>query len=232
MRKVLIPTIGAAVLAVAAVTPSVAQSPTTMSVDAKVSPAKAGTKKKPQGVNLKVHVNWDTPGDLEKPVVQTADVLFPQGSLYNGAKYPKCDENTLARKGLTACPKGSIMGKGTATAFADTVMTYPKITVVNGGSGWVYLYTVMNNPARVQAPVPGRITKMSGKWAYKLHLAVPRVLQIVAGVPIALKTFDVTAGKKDWLATTKCPGGKWDFNVETFYSTGGSTQYTDNIPCS
>lgn len=236
MRKVLITAATLAALGAMAV-PSVAQdAPTAVKVDATVSPGKAGTKKKPRGVKLNVKVTWSTPGDVEKPVIQKARVMFPQGSLYNGAKYTKCALSVMARRGLSACPKESIMGTGTASAWADTVRTYPKITVVNAGGKDVCLWTVMTNPARVSACVPGKITKKSGKWAYQLDLTVPRNLQIVAGVPIALETFNLTAGgksfAKDWLATTSCPGGKWAFEVETFYSTGGSGSYEDAVACS
>jgi hypothetical protein len=128
------------------------------------------------------------------------------------------------------------MGTGRAIAHADTVLTYPKVTVVNGGAHRVYLWTVMTNPARVQAPVPGKITKLRDRrWAYKLELTVPQKLQIVAGVPIALRDFDITAGgkryAKDWLATTACKGGKWPFSVETFYSTGGSSAFESSVRC-
>jgi hypothetical protein len=231
MRTVLVAAAGAIALVVAPASAQAQDAPTEVSVNAKVTPNKAGTKRKPRPVKLKVDVHWETPDGFEKPIVQSADALFPKGSLYNGAKYPKCSQNTLARRGTRACPKGSIMGKGRATAFADDVLTHPQITVVNGGARKVYLYTIMNVPARVQAPVPGTITKMRGKWAYRVHFEVPRVLQIVAGVPIALRDFSVTAGKGDWLATTGCSGGRWPFSVETFYSTGGSTTYEDSIRC-
>lgn len=232
MRKVLAAAAGIATAGALAV-PAIAQTPTTtMTAKATVSPSKAGTKKKPQAVKLKVNVNWNTPGDVEKPVIQEADVFFPQGSLYNGGKHPKCSQAVLSRGGPDDCPKGSIMGKGTGNAFADDVITKPVITVVNGGSNMVYLYTVLKNPARVQAPVPGKITKMSGKWAYKLHLTVPRNLQIVAGVPIALRDLSISAGKGDWLATTSCPSSKkWDFEVETFLSTGGSSKTSSSVAC-
>jgi hypothetical protein len=234
MRKVLVAATGVVAAGAVAVGPAIGQGvPTSMSGKAQVSPSKAGTKKKPQGVKLKVDVKWDTPGDGDKPVVQKADVLFPKGSLYNGGKYPKCSEAVLNRGGPSACPKGAIMGTGSGNAFADEVITKPKITVVNGGASKVYLYTVMTNPARVQAPVPGTITKMSGKWAYKLHLEVPRNLQIVAGVPIALRDLTVSAGRKDWLATTSCPSTKkWEFEIETFLSTGGSSKFASSVACS
>jgi hypothetical protein len=238
LRKLLLPAAATALAAAIAVTPVLAQdgsSPTKITVTSKVTPNKAGTKKHPQGVKLRVQVHWATPEEFEKPVTQAADAYFPKGSLYNGAKYPSCAQATLARGGLAACPKKSIMGAGTATAFADTVLTHPQITVVNGGKSKVYLYTVLTNPARVKAPVPGVITKGSGKWAYKLHLEVPSSLQIVAGIPIQLRDFDVTAGgkkyAKDWLATTGCTGGKWPFSVTTYFDTGGSASVESSIAC-
>jgi hypothetical protein len=236
MRKLAIAVVGLLAAGYVVVANVVAQdaSPTIVHVDAKVTPNKAGTKKKPQAVKLSVKSTWNTPGDGEKPIVQSAKVFFPVGSLYNGAKYPKCSQNLLARNGPAACPKGSIMGKGGGSAFADQVITHPRITVVNGGANRVYLFTVLDNPARVQAPVPGVIKKLNDpKWAYELDLTVPKVLQIVAGVPIALRDITITSGSssKDWLATTGCKGGKWPFVVETFYSTGGSSKYEDSIPC-
>jgi hypothetical protein len=212
-----------------------ADSTTVISGSATVTPNKAGTTKKPQGVKLSVKVRWTTPGDGDKPVIQKGIVYFPKGSLYNGAKFPSCSENTLARKGPKGCPAHSIMGTGTGTAFADTVVTRPAITVVNGGKSKVYLFTVLNNPAYVRAPVPGVIQKVSGKWAYKLTLTVPKSLQIVAGVPIALQDLTVTAGgksyAKDWLATTGCTGGKWPFSVQTFYDNATDSTFESSTAC-
>jgi hypothetical protein len=225
---------GAIVAGALIATPAVGQDvPTIISGKVTVTPSKAGTPKKPQGHKLRFNVKWETPGDVEKPIVQKADVWFPQGSLYNGAKYPKCSESVLNRHGPSKCPKGSIMGTGSGTAWADDVITRPKITVVNGGANKVFLYTTMNNPARVQAPVPGTITKLSGgKWRYKLHLEVPRVLQIVAGVPIALRDLTITVGHKDWVASTGCPrDGRWPFEVQTYYSTGGSSKFSSSVRC-
>jgi hypothetical protein len=238
MRKFLIPAV--AILAVAAVevAPTIAQdSPqTTLTVTPTVSPNKAGTKKKPQGVKLTFNINLDTPGDVEKPILQSGDLLFPKGSLYNGAKYPKCAQAKLAASGPAGCPAKSIMGKGTGDAFADTVITHPALTIINGGGGDVWIWTVLTNPARVQKIVPGKITKMSGQWAYKLHFTVPAALQIVAGVPIAVRSLKVTAGgkawAKDWLATTSCPATKkWPFSMTTNLSTGGSVNYSSTVAC-
>jgi hypothetical protein len=238
MRKFLIPAVGALALVAFEVAPTIAQDSgqTQLTVSPTVSPNKAGTKKKPQGVKLTVKTVWNTPGDVDHPIIQSADVLFPKGSLYNGAKYPKCSEAKLSNGGPEACPPASIMGKGSGSASADTVDADPRIVVVNGGGSKVFLWTTLAHPARVRAAVPGTITKMSGKWAYKLHLVVPQSLQVVAGVPITLNNLTITAGgtkaAKDWLATTSCPANKkWPFQVTTQLSTGGESTYASSIAC-
>jgi hypothetical protein len=240
--------VGLLAASVAAAAPVLAQSSgsntsnTVLTTKVSVSPSKAGTKKKPQGVKLTFSVHWETGADVDKPVVQTSDVLFPKGSLYNGAKYAKCAQSVMERGSVSDCPAKSIMGTGSGTAYADQVLTTPKITVVNGGGNKVFLFTVLTNPARVAKPVPGTITKMSGKWAYKLHLTVPESLQVVAGVPIALRDIKITAGgksyAKDWLATTSCSGGKYPFQLTTGFapdSAGnpvGEATYAGSTPCS
>jgi hypothetical protein len=232
MRKLLAAGIVGLLLAVGAVVALAQSSPTAVTVQATVTPNKAGTKRHPQGVKLDIKVHWNTAGSAQQPIVQTATTLFPKGSLYNGGKFPSCSEATLNNRGTAACPAGSIMGAGTGDAFADTTITHPQITVVNGGASRVYLYTILNNPARVQAPVPGVITKMSGQWAYKLVFTVPQVLQVVAGVPIQLTYIDIHAGRGDWLATTGCgPGGHWPFSLLTTYDTGAPSGVVSSTPC-
>lgn len=220
-------------LAVAAV-PAVAQSPSGpgVTVTAKVSPNKAGTRRHPRGVVLNTTIKWEQLGSAAQPIVQTFDVLFPKGSLYNGAHTKSCSYSRLNNAGPKACPKASIVGSGTGNAYADTVITHPKITVVNGGKNKVFFFTVLNNPARVQSPVVGTVSRMSGKYSYKLHVVVPQILQVVAGVPIELTQLHVTAGKGSWLETTSCgAGGKWPFSITTGYSTGGSANDTASIAC-
>ena len=238
MRKFLIPAAVALAVAAVEVAPTIAQdaAPTTMTVDAKVTPSKGGTKSKPVGHKLVVKMAWTTTGDVEHPIITDGDVFFPKGSVYNGGKYPKCALATLSHGGPAACPPHSIMGSGTGDAWADTVKTIPKITVINGGSNVTYFWTVLQNPARVQAAVVGKITKPGGKWAYKLHFEVPKSLQIVAGIPITLNTLTVTAGgksyAKDWLATNSCPSSKkWPFEAHANLSTGGSVSFDDSVAC-
>jgi hypothetical protein len=112
------------------------------------------------------------------------------------------------------------MGSGTAMAFADTVVTRPRITVVNGGGSRVYFYTVLNNPARVQVPVIGRVSRTRGRFAYHLSATVPPRLLVVAGVPIRFTALQVSAGRRTWLATTAPPAG---IKIVTSFSDGTKT---------
>jgi hypothetical protein len=125
------------------------------------------------------------------------------------------------------------MGHGAGDALADTVITHPKITVVNGGASHVYCYTLLNNPARVQAPVPAVITTLpTGKWGYKVHATIPQSLQVVAGIPIKLTMLRITAGRGDWVATTSCPRSRrWDYHLETLFDTGQTISFDGAVAC-
>jgi hypothetical protein len=232
MRKLAVAGLIALVAAVCAATALASAFAPTVTVNAGLSNHKTGTRTHPQGVTLSTTFHWEDLGAANQPIVQHFTVLFPQGSLYNGAKFPSCSFKKLNAFGPHGCPKGSIMGSGTGNAFADTVITHPQITVVNGGPNIVFFYTVLNNPARVQTPVVGHISRIAGKYAYQLKVTVPQVLQVVAGVPIELTFLKVTAGHSDWLATTGCPAsGHWPFKVTTGYSTGGSASDASSVAC-
>lgn len=238
MKKLSFAAVGV-ILTLAAVSAAVATATSTwpsVKVNATVTPNRAGTAKHPQPVKLKTVFHWQTLGSANQPIVIHFKVLFPQGSKYNGANTPKCSASKLNRSGPAGCPKASIMGSGSGTAYADQTQTHPKITVVNGGGKIVYFYTVLNNPARVQEPVIGHISRMRGKWAYQLNVTVPNNLRIVAGVPIELTQLSVTAGKGHWLETTACHHGKWPFSVTTEYENPntfqtGASSYSSSEKC-
>jgi hypothetical protein len=243
MRKVVGPIVAMLVLGATLVAPTVAQTPqTSVTVDSKVSPNRAGTPGKPQGVKLTGQIKWQSEEGIEPPIITAFDIFIAKGGLYNGGKYPKCAAAVANRNGPQACPKKSIMGSARGVAFADTEITRPKVTFINGGARNICFYTVLTNPARVETCVPGKVTKLRGnkKWGYRLQIRVPEVLQVVAGVPIALREIRFEAGgrkwAKDWLATTSCPRNrKWGFQVETSYlyndGSTSSSQYADSVAC-
>lgn len=206
--------------------------PITVTVHPGVTPNKAGTPTHPQGVRLDVGIDIGIPEGYNPPLLQEIDVWFPRGGLYNGDHHTTCSIQVLDRVGPSGCPSASIMGSGSGVARADTTFSYPKITVVNGGQRVVYFYTVLNNPARVEEPVPGVVTKASGPWSYKLHVVIPRNLQIVAGVPIVLHSLHITAGRGDWIATTYCPPDhEWRWKAEAIFTDGQALFPRGQVAC-
>jgi hypothetical protein len=213
---------------------AVAQSapPITVTVHANVTPDKAGTPAHPQGVRLGVRIGIDIPTQVEPPLVSEIDVWFPRGGLYNGGRYPTCSVRTLDRIGPGGCPPSSIMGSGSGVARADTTFSYPKITLVNGGQHVVFFYTVLNNPARVQEPVPGIVTKLSGRWSYELRVRIPQNLQVVAGVPLVLQSLQIAGGRGDWLATTSCPPDhQWNWQAMATFNDGQRLPAHGEVGC-
>jgi hypothetical protein len=199
---------GAVVAAVASSAATVSAVPARLTV---------GSPSHPQGVKLTTVLSWQGLTPAKAPTINKIDLWFPTGTRYNGASYPSCSYARLNAAGPSACPKNSVMGSGTATAFADTVVTRPRITVVNGGSDRVYFYTVLNNPARVQVPVIGQITRLRGMFAYHLSATIPPRLLVVAGVPIRFTALQVSAGRGTWLAITAPPSG---IKIVTSFSDG------------
>jgi hypothetical protein len=196
-----------------------------------VTPNRAGTARHPQGVQLKAKINWASLGAADQPIVTKFHLLFPKGAKYNGAHTPSCSRSKI-NLGPQACPKASIMGTGSGVAFADQTPARPKITVVNGGGKVVYFYTVLNNPARVQEPVTGTISKLSGQWAYKLHTVIPNNLQVVAGVPLVLQSLHLAGGRGDWLATTSCPSNRhWAWKALALFSNGQAIHTHGAVGC-
>jgi hypothetical protein len=216
----------------AAIAVAQTQPPITVKVYPKVTPNRAGTPAHPQGVHLDVRLKIFYPSGYEPPLVDSIDVWFPKGGQYNGGRYPSCSYRRLNALGPVGCPKGSIMGHGSGVATADTNYTYPKITIVNGGQHVAFGYTVLNNPARVQTPVVGTITKLSGRWSYRLHLVIPKILQVVAGVPIVLHSIHLYGGRGDWLATTYCPPSqKWAYHAVTRFDDGQALVTDGTVTC-
>jgi hypothetical protein len=238
MRKFLIPA-GVAVLAAGTVevATSIAQDPgpTAITVKATATPNNGGSKAKPQGHKVTAKVTVTTTGDVEHPIVQSGVIYFPKGGKYQGEKYTKCAQATLARSGPDGCPSKSRIGDGSGSASADTVEAGPKVQIFNGGKNLILAYVTLQRPARVRAVVPAKLTPQSGQWSYKLSFKVPETLQIVAGIPITLNNLTLTSGytkaAKDIIATTSCSGGKWPFQVDLALDTQKTVSYTDSVKC-
>jgi len=257
MRKLAV--LPAALVAAAVVAaPAMAQIPeTTFESTAKISPKKAGTKKKPQGVQLSGSLKFRTvtPG-IEPPIITGGDVLIAKGGIWGGGKYKTCSGAKMRKAQSTdVCPKESIVGAGTGVAFADQVDAAPDVVFVNGGKSTLWAFTTLYNPALVQEPVQIKIKKQSGKWAYKASFRVPKVLQVIGGVPVTLRDLSYKIGGKfklpgpggkklnaskyapQLLATTSCPKSKkYPYEATAHYlyndNTVASKPFKGTVPCS
>jgi hypothetical protein len=196
-----------AVAALASTTAVEAAGPQTseVRVEARVAPGAEPSARRPRPVTLDVGLRWELPRDEEGVTLQRLVMRFPRGAVYNGGRTPACAAERIARSGPSACPKGSIVGRGSAKADADLTPTRPGITVVNGGPRRVWFHVTMTNPASIAVAVPGRIRRIGGRWSYELTVDIPGTLQVVAGIPVYLREMTVTAGRRDWIAVTRQP---------------------------
>ena len=254
MRKLAVLPVALVAAAVVAA-PAAAQVPVTeFKSTASISPKKAGTKKNPQGVQLTGSLSFKTitPG-VEEPIITGGDVLIAKGGVWGGGKYKTCSGKKMRAEQTTdICPKESIVGSGFGVAYADTTDAKPDVVFVNGGKSTLWAFTTLYNPAIVQEPIQIKIKKMSGKWGYKASFKVPEVLQVVAGVPITLRSFNYKIGGKftlpnrkklnaskyapQLLATTSCPKSKkypYEATAHYLYNTAqtASKSYKDSVAC-
>jgi hypothetical protein len=203
-----------------------------LSLEVDLTPNEAGSEAQPRPVTLDLALRLGAPRAAEPPLLRTADVLMPEGTRYAGGQFPSCEQRTLERAGPEGCPRGSLMGEGALKARADTAPARGRITVVNGGAERLYFHTVLTNPLRTEAPMIGTIIPEDSPWAYRLRLQVPEELQIVAGIPIAVRELRVTAGRDGWLATTSCPeDSTWDFEGAAHFAGGGRAVRTATVDC-
>lgn len=213
---------------------------TNVSAVARATPNKAGTKAHPQGAAIDVNAKIVTEPGFDPPIVTGVDILVAPGLSWNGDDYVQCAKRVLDSKGPKGCPPESIMGRGVATAKADTVNTAIHIVLVNGGSKHVLAYATLENPARVRETVVVKDSDPPGPWAHRESFRVPKTLQVVAGIPIQVTGLKLRVGGKSYakgyITSTSCPKGGWKYKATVHYLfdlTGQTTEdtITGSIPC-
>lgn len=86
----------------------------TYAVTGKVTPAKAGSKKKPVAVSLATS-STTTEASGQRPAVVSRYSSSTTGIRVNGKAFPTCEASRIEAAGSdTGCPKGSQIGKSTA----------------------------------------------------------------------------------------------------------------------
>lgn len=244
----------AATLIVAAVSPA-ADTPggPSGSVKASVSPNKLTggpySARRGMPITLKVGLRIVHPGGsryrLERVVVR-----FPKGvGKPNGKLFPTCSVAKLeaARNRLSACPKGSKIGRGVAfgTAVDLGVTSSGRLTLFNGPGGKSVTFNVnITTPALINKTFSAPLKKISGTYGYVLTNNIPTELQNILDGPIIVRSIDVATGatrvvngfRRGYIEAFKCPrSGKAPMHADFFFNTDtGLTATSDadtNIAC-
>jgi hypothetical protein len=186
-----------------------------------VTPSKAGTVARPQGVVVRGSVQVVTEPGFDPPIITGEDILFGEGFSYNGDRYPRCLKVVLDFQGPDACPPGSVMGSAWGTGRADTILANMRVILFNAGAARLLAYTTVDHPARVRRTIVLSTQNLIGAWRRQSSFMVPKNLQVVAGLPIQLNNLHFSLGGKPWardyITTTSCPGGGWRYQASLHY---------------
>ena len=215
MRKYLIAAL-AAVLSIALAAVAIGQGPASGTV--KITPSKAGTKKKPRSIKLTVSVTNNTPGTTASRI----DINLPRFVRASGKGLKTCSATKAAGNN---CPTGSKAGGGKANAVVGPQSATPaplhfKVTAFNGGTNKIlFLLQQINDqgqviPSGVTKVLTGKLSRASGaNFFQKLRINIPDDLQQPApGVYSALQdlttSLSLKKGKHALLSTVGCPAAK------------------------
>jgi hypothetical protein len=139
MRKLLV-VLAAGLLAVPAITiagKKATAGDQSLQIAAKVAPPKAGTKKKPRGVMVKLDVDYRSLNEGAQISENPKNITFSlaKGTTVHTEAAGVCLLSALMADGPTACPADSKVGDGTATADARPTLPDPvgaTVTMFNG----------------------------------------------------------------------------------------------------
>jgi hypothetical protein len=207
----------ATTLALAVVAPAADAPKPVVALTASISPSR-GHIKPGTPLTLNVDTTFKSVPAGGNFVLQRLDYLLPQGAVQNGKLFPSCTVEKLARAHgqLSACPKGSKVGSGTAygTAVAIGVSSSGRLTLFNGPGGKSLTMNLnVTTPALINATFSTPLVKTSGRYGYKLSATIPDQLKTILGGDIVVSRIDVTAGatrivhgvKRGYIEGVKCP---------------------------
>jgi hypothetical protein len=259
LRKLIV---SVSVLLAALIAVSVALAAGTTTLEIKASPNKVSkSKSKLTPIRLAINVGFgDTdPAAPQPPYLKKVVIRFNEGGTYNGKLFPKCKASALLAKGPSACPKGSKIGKGTATAAAQPVL--PSVNAVltlfngelKGGVPTVIIYAVpdISSPLTISGTVkkgPKVSCGDGGKCDYVLTFDVPDIPTLpgqpnAAVITTKTQTDNVFVKKKKRVkgkkktvkipligAPTKCTG-KWVADSNVTFGDGSTATAKTSAPC-
>jgi hypothetical protein len=179
-------------------------------------------------------------------VLQRLHYLFPHGTVVNGRLFPSCGVATLERAHgrLSACPKGSKIGGGTAsgTAVALGVTSRAVVTLFNGPAGRSITMNVsITTPALINATYSAPFRTLEGsRYANELTIVVPDSLKTILDGDIVTSRIRVTTGatrivhgvKRGYVEAAHCPSsGKARIHGDFTFDHGAKASADTLVPC-
>lgn len=223
MRKYLIAAI-AALTAIAFASVAIAQGPAA-SMRVSVSPKKAGTKKHPRNMSLKLSLtNNDNTRTASKLAIQ-----LPKTIAVSSKGFKTCSAAKLNDTAGSGCPKGSKVGAGTASALLgvntpDSQLTlHFKVTAYVQSKKVVNFYLEAQELPSIKVAAPGKLSKTSK--GPKLTVTIPKSVQNVGGVWSGLQSLTTKlgarAGKHKLIASTGCKHHKQPVTTTITFADNG-----------
>jgi hypothetical protein len=188
--------------------PATALAQSTVDIDSHVTPVIRAFTPKTTPVTLAVNLKFHGPNGQPADTLTKVVLKFTYGAHLNGALFKSCSADMI--RNHKPCPKGSLIGSGTALGILGGGTSNPtqepiNVTLYNGPKGKSITFELKGQaPAVIDVPFDAPLqTFSSGNYNYQLTVDVPDILQVVAGIPISLDFFNVKVG-----ATTKSHGKK------------------------
>jgi hypothetical protein len=222
LRKYLIAAL-AAVLSIAVAAVAVAQNEDVTSTT-KVSPTKAGTKKKPKSIKITTFIKNNVPNTTAAKI----EIDFPKTVKISGKGLTVCKIGTFSTPGGQAnCPKGSKAGSGVSHATLgrpgqpQAPLNFDVTAYVSGPK--LIVFYLQQQGGSVQKALKGTISSASGKFKQKLTIVIPPDLQQpIPGLYGALtdlkSTLSNKKGKHSLISTSGCSKKKQVFGAKLTFA--------------
>lgn len=250
-KKIAVLAVACLTLAIAAV--AYAAQVNTYSVSGKVTPAKAGSAKKPIPVSIDFGYEVGEQSGQRPLPVKKYSIRFT-GLKVNTTLFPKCSVDTLENKGPESCPSGSKVGAGfieNATGAKDnpndkSIECNASVTVFNSGTNKGALY-IKGSPQstdertrcaiELAAPIPTKYVKRGSAIALEFEVP-PSLLHPLptldnAVVSVKSKINKLIRKKHGYYeAVGGCKGGKRAVSVVFTAEDGTETTSKSSASCS
>jgi hypothetical protein len=174
------------------------------------------------------------PAGSSLPATQTITLFLPGGVRVAGATMPQCNPAVLERDGPRGCPKGSLVGSGSATGWTLGQLWPITLQLYNGPGGNLLSYITASSPVKIETVVEGTVTRPSG-GAYGEEIAntIPQgLLEPLPGDQAQTVNLHVhVTGSSGWLRSTNCAPHALSVDFRFAYTNGQTISVGGNLSC-